>query len=127
MSPAPAPPPSLPMTPRRGAPELVRTCRACGCTEDYACPGGCSWVDPTLCSACHGPKQPTRAQASEIGRIEARHGPLVVRDSSMPGRLDVVFYGTPEDRQHRLEHDLLAACLVLDPRGHVVRRDRVRA
>lgn len=28
------------------------TCRNCGCTDDYACDGGCSWVEPDLCSAC---------------------------------------------------------------------------
>lgn len=29
-------------------------CIACGCTEDRACPGGCSWVtvNPPKCSAC---------------------------------------------------------------------------
>jgi len=29
-------------------------CIACGCTEQRACPGGCSWVslDPPKCSAC---------------------------------------------------------------------------
>lgn len=27
-------------------------CRVCGCTEDRACPGGCWWVEPDLCSAC---------------------------------------------------------------------------
>lgn len=35
--------------------ERVRTepvCRVCGCTEDNACPGGCYWVEPDLCSAC---------------------------------------------------------------------------
>lgn len=32
----------------------VGTCRVCGCTEDAACPGGCSWADKTktLCSRC---------------------------------------------------------------------------
>lgn len=35
----------------------VRVCRACGCTDDWACEGGCSWVeDPEglgdLCSQC---------------------------------------------------------------------------
>lgn len=29
-----------------------RTCRICGCTEDNACEGGCSWVEEDLCSAC---------------------------------------------------------------------------
>lgn len=27
-------------------------CRVCGCTENNACEGGCSWVEPDLCSAC---------------------------------------------------------------------------
>lgn len=33
---------------------LPGTCCQCGCTDDNACDGGCSWVDPehTLCSAC---------------------------------------------------------------------------
>lgn len=33
---------------------LPGTCSQCGCTDDQACKGGCSWVDPehTLCSAC---------------------------------------------------------------------------
>jgi hypothetical protein len=28
------------------------SCRECGCTEDEACDGGCSWVEDDLCSAC---------------------------------------------------------------------------
>lgn len=27
-------------------------CRECGCTDLEACPGGCWWVEPDLCSAC---------------------------------------------------------------------------
>ncbi|MBI5520230.1 MAG: hypothetical protein HY916_09235 [Desulfovibrio sp.] len=27
-------------------------CRVCGCTEFMACPGGCWWVEPDLCSSC---------------------------------------------------------------------------
>lgn len=30
-------------------------CRSCGCTDERACPGGCSWVEEDLCSACAGP------------------------------------------------------------------------
>lgn len=30
----------------------VRTCRECKCTDTAACPGGCYWVEPDLCSAC---------------------------------------------------------------------------
>lgn len=25
-------------------------CRICGCTKGHACPGGCAWVEPDLCS-----------------------------------------------------------------------------
>ena len=36
------------LAPRTGA------CSRCGCTDDHACEGGCSWVDEdqTLCSEC---------------------------------------------------------------------------
>ena len=36
--------------------EQERECKVCGCTEDAACVGGCSWVEMDLCSACvpHG-------------------------------------------------------------------------
>jgi len=27
-------------------------CRVCGCTNEHACDGGCSWVDIDLCSKC---------------------------------------------------------------------------
>lgn len=27
-------------------------CRECGCTDDAACEGGCTWVEEDLCSAC---------------------------------------------------------------------------
>lgn len=35
---------------------MTAICRVCGCTEDKACPGGCSWVEPDLCSECIGRK-----------------------------------------------------------------------
>lgn len=27
-------------------------CIFCGCTDDHACPGGCSWAAPNVCSQC---------------------------------------------------------------------------
>lgn len=27
-------------------------CHVCGCTDDRACAGGCSWMTPDLCSGC---------------------------------------------------------------------------
>lgn len=29
------------------------SCRVCGCTDDKACPGGCVWAEPDLCSRCY--------------------------------------------------------------------------
>lgn len=44
--------------------EIVRTCHACGCTDERACFGGCWWINdvgaPDLCSSCStddGPRQ----------------------------------------------------------------------
>jgi hypothetical protein len=30
----------------------ARKCRACGCTEYFACEGGCSWAAIDLCTSC---------------------------------------------------------------------------
>ncbi|MCD0164585.1 hypothetical protein [Deinococcus sp. 12RED42] len=30
----------------------ARSCRTCGCTDQWACEGGCDWVDENLCSTC---------------------------------------------------------------------------
>lgn len=32
----------------------IRKCRVCGCDDFHACPGGCSWAEPDLCSCCAG-------------------------------------------------------------------------
>ena len=50
---APVPPaPPQPPPP----PPAVRSCSRCGCTEAFACEGGCSWADATdgedVCSSC---------------------------------------------------------------------------
>jgi hypothetical protein len=31
---------------------IVRSCRVCGCTDEFACDGGCEWVEADLCSHC---------------------------------------------------------------------------
>lgn len=30
----------------------ARTCRTCGCTDQWACEGGCEWIEEDLCSTC---------------------------------------------------------------------------
>ena len=32
---------------------LEKFCLNCGCTEEHACKGGCSWVAPYKCSNCY--------------------------------------------------------------------------
>jgi hypothetical protein len=27
-------------------------CEGCGCTDEFACEGGCSWTYPRICSSC---------------------------------------------------------------------------
>jgi hypothetical protein len=27
-------------------------CRVCGCSEEHACAGGCSWANGDICSVC---------------------------------------------------------------------------
>ena len=36
----------------REAAVALDTCRVCGCTDAEACPGGCIWAEPDLCSRC---------------------------------------------------------------------------
>lgn len=31
---------------------IEHQCAHCGCSESRACPGGCVWATPTLCSRC---------------------------------------------------------------------------
>lgn len=49
-------------------------CCICGCTADYACGEGCSWVGACICSACMGVKLPSvedlRVHESEARLIE---------------------------------------------------------
>lgn len=33
-------------------PGTIGKCRSCGCTDRHACPDGCYWVQPDLCSEC---------------------------------------------------------------------------
>lgn len=30
----------------------VVKCRVCGCTDENACPGGCSWANRDICTSC---------------------------------------------------------------------------
>lgn len=56
------------MSHRRGKPARKSgVCRGCGCTDDHACPGGCCWIEPDLCSAC---ADRTRAESDAALEVE---------------------------------------------------------
>lgn len=50
-------------------PTPKRRCRVCGCTDDRACPEGCRWVEPDLCSSCIG-KDPRKKETREKDAIQ---------------------------------------------------------
>lgn len=52
------------------------TCRVCGCEDDRACPGGCSWVDAehTICSACAGTPADLEHTLRWAGIVMRNHG-----------------------------------------------------
>lgn len=130
----------------RPAPE-IRTpgrCRVCGCTDDVACiiGGGipelgytetCAWVEADLCSRCHGPSRPTRAQEGELARIRDRKGALRIRRGPQAGELvvtlaahaswDMTDHPTRAGQTTRV--DIPAPVLRLDRRGHLVTRRRI--
>lgn len=140
---------ALPVTtPIPHAPRRPGTCRACGCTTRKGCvldatvetfdgPKGpikrtiatrtCSWVEDDLCSRCHGPNTPTRAQDGELGRIRSFIGPIRVTsadDLDEPGTLFVQMlaasiYATGPDVD--LERLTVRRTLIMLPDGQIRR------
>lgn len=82
-------------------------CRSCGCTDENACPGGCSWLDEehTLCSACVVERQ-------ELQRLEGLLEDLVVAQEEaavapLYGAWRVICgsFMTPAELIHKAEAD----------------------
>jgi hypothetical protein len=90
----------------------MNACASCGCTDERACPGGCVWATPTLCSRCvlegphlYGPdalaacfgaserppgfaEQFPLEQALELGGFEGMIGPTYELDELSAEQLD---------------------------------------
>lgn len=49
----------------------IQHCRMCGCTNERACNGGCTWVRPDLCSACDSYTVRAMHAASTVDEIAA--------------------------------------------------------
>lgn len=92
-------------------PEDVKACRECGCTDDHACPGGCSWVqvpegEAPLCSACAAIAAEAAAQdppAAAEPQVEPDEVPDPPVDATPP---DAV--GVPVDELPALPDDMHA-------------------
>jgi hypothetical protein len=72
-----APAPLMPPEPAVWGAVPVRTCQGCGCTDNHACAGGCSWASdsPDLCSRC----VPQVAGVFGAYRIERTRPPSAIR------------------------------------------------
>lgn len=63
-------------------------CEHCGCTEDNACPGGCSWASlvPPICSRCAPASEPRGSFFGEevcpASTTSALHAPIYLDDVS---------------------------------------------
>lgn len=42
------------------------TCRVCGCIDEWACEGGCWWVEPDLCSSCVSDRKESRGEQYRV-------------------------------------------------------------
>lgn len=57
-----------------GFAEPMECCQVCGCTDDMACDGGCSWVVPGLCDTLDRAHAQARQHLSPAVGAPARRG-----------------------------------------------------
>ena len=77
----------------------VRTCRACGCTDLHACPGGCYWVSLDLCSACAKKSGGDRLPIAAAEHVARTHDFLQVIVLAWDGyQTCVATYGTTAEQ-----------------------------
>jgi len=81
------------------------SCRSCGCTEFFACPAGCSWAAPDMCSQC------------EIGSSHLVIWTVYENPIDMPGMYVArqSFSGVPTETV--LQHETLEGLRALLPRS----------
>lgn len=96
----------------------IRTCVVCGCTDDRACEGGCSWAERYdeeitgdappmgLCSQCvggGGGVKPARTPRAKNGRGGAKNGRKAARKNARPRKVKAAVgtAGTQRRQAHR--------------------------
>jgi hypothetical protein len=60
----------------------VRRCRVCGCTDDRACEGGCSWIEADLCSACVETAERFAVVLTKPSVGDRSHAILLIRENA---------------------------------------------
>lgn len=84
-----------------------RRCRICGCTDDEACEGGCSWVEEDLCSTCADALDPFVHITDDVARRDALlHETIdgILQEDDAPAISILVSSGVAEEmRALRLE------------------------
>jgi hypothetical protein len=71
-------------------------CKICGCSDNKACEGGCSWVEPNLCSNCEEKRYSQNERAKEIVGLRRTD----CQPFDFPSELG---YICPKNKNHRLE------------------------
>lgn len=86
-------------------------CGGCGCTDEKACPGGCEWIQPRLCSVCAADLHPLivyqilfghQLAMLELGR-QARRLKALIQAKQIRDSWDVV-----KEDLVMLMHDLIS-------------------
>lgn len=70
--------------------QLEPVCRVCGCTQNNACPGGCSWIEPDLCSACADGRKEKNMNADDIIRALRATSPLLTHKAEFDAAADLI-------------------------------------
>ncbi|HST80939.1 MAG TPA: hypothetical protein VLL08_04250, partial [Kineosporiaceae bacterium] len=69
----------------------VRKCRVCGCTDDEACPGGCSWSQPEICSTCAARQH--RLDEQYLTTLREQEHAAKLQSSQVLAQLDFIAHG----------------------------------
>jgi hypothetical protein len=82
-----------------------RACRVCGCTDDRACPGGCTWIATDLCSRCTTDTEMTRL--FHVGDVLSVTTTKLLSPRGIRGWYDILNFLTQDDL---FSHQLNRAC-----------------
>ena len=89
------------------APKPKLVCLGCGCTDDRACPGGCHWSQPGICSTCEPRTKELLTDSPRARDLVVRAATGAVRQRRRSFRvmsLALVAWAVNEGPDHHAEH-----------------------